>query len=182
MTLRITNPFTRYNHDLILDEDQQDVFLRNSHAFVNQTLIDPRIPDASTYQDTMFFADFLSQSFVYVITETVGEYPYPYFSEKTWKAFNTGVPFLMVNAQHSLKKLQELGFKTFSQWWDEGYDSKTTVADRIESLTSILYDLSKLSDAELASMRKEMQATIDYNHNYLKIFAKKDLMNIIKSI
>lgn len=182
MSLRTTNPFTRYNNALLLNEYQASVLGSNSSEFVNQSFVDHRITGAPNSANTYVAADFLSHSFVYLITETVGEYPYPYFSEKTWKAINTGVPFLMVNTQYSLKKLQELGFKTFSDWWDEDYDLGFTVADRIESITNVLTMLSGLPESQLVAMRKDMQPSIEYNQKYLKLFVEKDLDNIIRSI
>ena len=30
----------------------------------------------------------------------------------------------MISHSHTLKKLKEFGFKTFSDWWDESYDTE----------------------------------------------------------
>lgn len=183
MHLRTTIPFTRFNSDLILSDDQRAVLVKHFASFVDKSYVDlSQISGSANDQQTWFDAPFLHKSFVFVITETVGEYPYPYFSEKTWKSIITGCPFIMVNAQHSLVKLKEFGFKTFNHWWDESYDNKITVADRIETITKILSDLSNLSINELSAIRQQMSATIEHNKAHLEIFTKADLENITNKI
>jgi len=139
----------------------------------------------ATYQSTLqFFAhdlcktdtpndrafnnfNFIKKSFVYVITETVAEYPYPYLTEKTWKAINYKVPFLMIGGKDSLYQLRKFGFKTFDAWWDESYDSLNTAADRIDSVVGILKDLSKRPNQELYDIRVAMEDILLYNKKHI---------------
>lgn len=182
MNLRTTIPFVRSNDYLILTADQQAVMSTYSAEFIGSSFVDPNITGNSNDVATRFNAEFLHYSFVYVITETVGEYPYPYFSEKTWKAMFTGCPFIMINAQNSLLQLQEFGFKTFSEWWDEGYDTKNTVADRIEAAVKILDELSHKSITELQAMKNTMSHVLEYNQHHLATFQNLDLENITNQI
>jgi hypothetical protein len=182
MNLRTTVPFTRFNNYLDLSADQRNVMAIHSGQFIGKSFVDPIITGDTNDPATRFNAEFLNYSFVYVITETVGDYPYPYFSEKTWKAMSTGSPFIMINAQNSLLKLQEFGFKTFSEWWDEGYDTKNTVADRIEAAVNILNEFSHKSISELQAIRNTMSHVIDYNRHHLTTFQKLDLENITNQI
>ena len=182
MNLRTTSPFNRFNNYLDLSEDQRAVMAVHSSQFIGNSFADPIIPEGGNDQATWFNAEFLNYSFVYVITETVGDYPYPYFSEKTWKAMATGCPFIMINAQYSLLKLQEFGFKTFSEWWDEGYDTKNTVADRIEAAVNILNEFSHKSIIELQEIRNTMSHIIEYNRHHLTTFRNLDLENIANQI
>lgn len=182
MNLRTSIPFTRFNNYLDLSANQQEVLTTYSGHFVGNSFVDPSIQGGSNHSETRFNAEFLKNSFVYVITETVGDYPYPYFSEKTWKAMVTGCPFIMINAQYSLSKLQEFGFKTFSEWWDEGYDTKNTVADRIESAVNILNEFSQRSITELQEIRSTMSDVVEYNRTHIATFRNLDLENITNQI
>jgi hypothetical protein len=182
MIFRTTVPFVRVNDDLILSAGQRKVLTSHANTFVNRSFTDPQILGSTNDTGTRFRAGFLHYSFVYVVTETVSEYPYVYFTEKTWKAMATGVPFIMINAQNSLLKLQEFGFKTFNKWWDEGYDSKNTGADRIEAAVKILKDLSHLTLDELKLMRHEMDSVIKHNQQHLITFQELDLKNIANQI
>jgi hypothetical protein len=181
-SLRTTIPFVRFNNDITLNTDQQNVFLTHSSKFSKKNYQHPDIIGPSNDDATRFNAEFLNLALVYVITETVAEYPYPYFSEKTWRAMFTGRPFMMVNAQHSLKKLQELGFKTFSDWWDESYDEKALAADRIEYMVATLKSLTRLSKKELQELNQDMLPVIQHNQNHLIKFASDDLENIANQI
>ena len=111
---------------------------------------------------------FFKKSFLYIITETVAEYPYPYFTEKTWKAMLLQKPFLMVNSQHSLKKLKDFGFKTFDEFWDEGYDDLEYAADRIDKITEIVSDLSNLTANEIDTLYKKMLPLLEHNQQQVK--------------
>jgi hypothetical protein len=181
-SLRTTVPFIRFNNDIILNSEQWKVFLTHSAKFSDQNFQHPGITGPNNDMTTRFNADFLNLALVYVITETVAEYPYPYFSEKTWRAMFTGRPFMMVNAQHSLKKLQEFGFLTFSDWWDESYDEKALAADRIESMVATLKSLANLSKKELRELNQDMLPVIQHNQNHLIKFASDDLENIANQI
>lgn len=182
MILRTTSPFTRINNDIVLSPTQRMVMTTHSTDFIGKNFTSPNIIGGTNDQSNKFNAEFLHSSFVYIITETVGDYPYPYFSEKTWKAIITGCPFMMVNARNSLAKLNEFGFKTFNTWWDESYDTKTTVADRIEAMVTELNKFSNKSVLELQKMREEIVPVIEYNKQHLKKFTESDLKNITDMI
>lgn len=180
--LHLCKPYSNFNDTIKLSLEQRSVLTGYEKEFVNQKFSDYRIVGDTNDRNTRFYAPFLTKSFVYIITETVCEYPYPYFSEKTWKAINTGCPFMMVNARYSLDALRSFGFKTFDQWWDESYDRELNGSDRIERMIQELEKLSKLSLDDLKNLRKEMLPTLDYNMQHLKKFAEAELDNIAKSI
>jgi hypothetical protein len=179
---RTTVPFSRCNNDVYLTADHRTILNKHLDNFNNQKFVDSNINGQSNDRSSEFYADFLKRSFVYLITETLGEHPYPYFTEKTWKALVTGCPFLMVNAPGSLRKLQEFGFKTFNYWWDEGYDEFEFVADRIEAVVKILKTLSKLNQAELYNLQISMADTVIHNYNHLQTFRNLELKKIANQI
>lgn len=141
--LRTTRPWSRINEELSLCSQSkklhvklhQELSQQQSHHLVDTV-------DISKGTRTAWSADFLQHSLVYIITETVGEYPRPWFSEKTWKAMYSMMPFMMVGAKHSLQTLQDLGFETFGDIWDEGYDNLPHVTARISAMVDNLVWLS----------------------------------------
>ena len=64
-----------------------------------------------------------------------------WFTEKTANCLATGKPFVLVSGQHSLARLQDMGFKTFGSVIDETYDNESNPYDRITHLTSSLQRL-----------------------------------------
>jgi len=181
--LRTTTPFTRFNNDIALIPNQWEVLTRNQDKFLNQNYQHPTIPDFNRINpNTWFITEFLNQSFIYLITETACDYPYPFFTEKTWRAMVTGRPFMMINSKNSLKKLQDLGFLTFANWWDESYDQKESAADRIELVTQTLASFRELSINQMQELNKEMLPVIQHNQNHMIKFASDDLKNIANQI
>jgi hypothetical protein len=177
-TLRTTTTNSRYNDDLLVNKDQRKILIENIKQFHYKNFQDHRISGYCNDFETRFFAPDLRSSLLYIITETVGDYPYPYLTEKTWKAMITGAPFMIVGARGSLKLLQSFGFKTFDKWWDESYDSLPIVADRIDKIVSELERLHALSLDSLSEIKKEMLPILEHNQSHMLHFRKEDLANI----
>lgn len=176
--LRLTDPKVRVNDDLELNSREWTLLNRYGPNYQYVTYRHPEITGDSKDADTMFNVKFFDKCLVYIITETVADYPYTYFTEKTWKAIVSKSPFMIVGARYSLKKLQEFGFKTFDTWWDETYDLQARPTERIEQMVLELTRLSKLDNSTLNQMKKEMQQVTEFNYHHLKTFTKNDLANI----
>ena len=84
-------------------------------------------------------------------------------TEKTARPLATKTPFLIMAAPNYIRNLKKLGFRSFSQYWDEGYDHQTGI-QRVESIQRIIDDLAKLSKVELRSMYVEMLPILEHNH------------------
>lgn len=176
--LRYTIPGEKSNDDLIIDRRFWDILNRNQDSFRDKNFQHSDIVGHTNATQTQFIASFLKPCFVYLITETAAEYPYPYFSEKTWKAMVSQVPFMIVGAAGSIAKLQEFGFQTFDRWWNEDYDDLPTAAQRIEAVVSEVKKLSLLSLPKLNQLRQEMQPILKHNFEHLSTFVERDLANI----
>lgn len=105
----------------------------------------------------------IQKSFLYVATETVFQYPHPLMTEKSYKGITAKRPFVILGAQYSLKKLQDLGFKTFDKFWDEGYDSLRDPAEKLLSVYKIIESICQLPDDKLKNMLIEMTDILDHN-------------------
>ena len=163
VTLRSTIPFTRINDLLYSTDTDHTVLTQHSHKFRNQ------------YQDLSSYATlcdegilvpqptFLQYALIYVITETVFEYPYPWISEKTFKAILSKRPFILVGPKGTLNQLKLLGFKTFDSIWDESYDSNTNSSNRMSSIISLLINLSNIPINTLAEQVRDI---VEYNYNH----------------
>jgi hypothetical protein len=177
MTHTILDPLTNFNNQLCMNTIQRKMFVKNNTYFQN-SFYENDLCKSTSKQDLVYDFSFVKKSFVYVITETVADYPHVYFSEKTWKAILFKSPFMIVGAKDSLRKLQEFGFKTFSEFWDESYDQYTHAADRIDQIIKNLLVLKKLSKEDIDKMYKSMLPIIEYNQLHLKEFYKLQLTQI----
>ena len=84
-------------------------------------------------------------------------------TEKTARPLATKTPFLIMASPNYIKNLWRMGFRSFGQFWDEGYDHQQGV-QRVESIQRIIDDLAKLSKVELRSMYVEMLPILEHNH------------------
>ena len=115
-------------------------------------------------------------TFFSVITETefynrrnmcYGDIWNMYFTEKTFRAIRMKHPFVMVNMPNTLKYLQDRGFRTFSCWINESYDSVISEEERLKTITKEIQRLCNLPQSELRDMISDMQDVLDYNHDLL---------------
>lgn len=83
-------------------------------------LIDP-FEYASLESETDLYSK-TRNAFCSIITESRFHSSFPNFSEKTLRVIYSGRPFLLLAPPGTLKLLQQLGIKTFGEFWDESYD------------------------------------------------------------
>ena len=64
------------------------------------------------------------QSYIHIVAETFQDYDPNrlFFSEKMFKPMRYMQPFILLGEPYSLAKLKDLGYKTFSDYWDDSYD------------------------------------------------------------
>lgn len=115
--------------------------------------------------------------FVEIVCETFlsGNSFYP--TEKTWRPLICRTPFLTLGPQNFLSNLRKLGFRTFSAWWDEGYDEDGGVV-AIENIQATLKRLSSMSTSELESMYNDMLPTLEHNYNTFMSLRESDFSKI----
>jgi hypothetical protein len=119
----------------------------------------------------------MQESFLYVCTETVFDYPHPYLSEKAYKGITSKRPFIILGAPNSLQLLKDYGFKTFDHWWDESYDSEQSIDRRLIKVYAIIKKVCNLSVGELKNMCDEMSPILEYNFNHYKTFSNTEINN-----
>ena len=88
------------------------------------------------------------------------------WTEKTRRTMLFETPFLLFGPRNFLAHLKKLGYKTFSNWWNESYDYSEGV-QRINEMTRIIDDLAKKPLTEIRAMHNDMTDTLKYNRNLL---------------
>lgn len=130
----------------------------------------PKHIDTSDIQGTLSATIDLQNcrdSMVQVVTETDFYKDKLHLTEKVFKPIVAGQPFLLLAGQGNLAYLREYGFKTFGDYWDEGYDDITDPGERVRAVVNILERLAGMSHSEQVSMRKDMQHIIEHNFDHL---------------
>jgi len=119
--------------------------------------------------------DWYINSYIHLTSETSFDIDYtidPFFSEKTFRPIINLQPFIFLGNTGSLKKLQELGFKTFHPVIDETYD---TVLDPVERMKLIEIEIVKLANLPVDQLHSlYYQFTDILLHNYQTLLSYKD--------
>jgi len=92
------------------------------------------------------------------------------FTEKTWKPIINFHPFCILGAKNSLSKLKELGFETFTELFDEGYDDLESVSQsgspRIKHIRSDLERIFSKSIYELDDIYYSIEEKVIHNFQH----------------
>jgi hypothetical protein len=117
--------------------------------------------------------DWYNEIFIDVVCEKMitGQTFFP--TEKTARPLATKTPFLIMAAPNYITNLRKLGFRSFGEFWDEGYDYQQGV-QRVESIKCIIDDLAKLDKKQLEDMYQDMSSILDHNYKiYHELTGKK---------
>jgi hypothetical protein len=124
-------------------------------------------------KDKEHFVKLYESFFVEIVCETYfsGETFFP--TEKTWRPMLLKTPFIIQGPKGYLKNLKKLGFRTFSDWWSEGYDEDDPGTSWHE-ITKIIDYLSCLSFSELYQMLEQMKDTLEHNRTrFFELYESK---------
>ena len=110
------------------------------------------------------------ETFFSIVGETNAEKSYLFITEKTTKPIMNLHPFFIVGSPYTLKYLQGLGFKTFSNFWDESYDTEPNFKLRCNMIINEVKKLCNKSQEEMIEMIKSMEDILIYNKKLLHSF------------
>ena len=139
-------------------ENIPDMFLDTTQLHVNQVQVDNNLDN--------FYLD----SYFSIVNETnyfidLGEGIF--LSEKVFKPILKNHPFIIVSRPHSLSKLRELGYKTFSPYIDESYDNIENDSERLFAIIREVKRLCNLADSDLTTFLTESKKIVEHNYNLL---------------
>lgn len=110
----------------------------------------------SMYQDSLI--DIVSEAHV------AGNTFFP--TEKTFRPMWCKRPFIAFSSANYLDYLHQMGFRTFSDFWDEDYDGYSG-RERYLKILELINNIACKSHLELEKLYWDMQYTLDYNYNLL---------------
>lgn len=160
LTLLQTSTDTRINEKWVVNDDRlRDIVKKfpTDTKFLNFN---------DTYSTNKMDNALYQQSFLQVVTETVFYYPVTFFSEKTSKPILNKRPFVIVGPVGSLASLRSLGFKTFSDYWNEEYDTIEDPSKRLIAIVDIIEWVCNQPIEDIRSLCKDMESVLNYNFNY----------------
>ena len=167
------------NTPYILDQNYKN---KMSTGFHNLAKIKKRVLDYEDFESIWGFAfetkDIYEKTYFSIVPETLFYEIGVYISEKALKPIAHLHPFVMVGRPGILKTLKRIGFKTFSDFWDESYDEIENNGDRIVAVYEVIKKLILLTNEEWDEMMKKMFYILEYNRNHLLKYNHKYVANM----
>lgn len=111
--------------------------------------------------------DLYQQFFFDIVCETDCNSP-DWFTEKTYKNLMLGRPFILWSGAGALKSLQNLGFKTFSDFIEEQYDDEYCNITRFEKVLALITEQSKMPIDLMKERHEEMRPIFEHNRRRMQ--------------
>jgi hypothetical protein len=119
-------------------------------------------------------------SLINIITETYFFSNVIHITEKTYKPIAFMQPFIMIAAPGSLKHVQDMGFKTFSEFWDESYDLETDHKIRFEKIMSVIKFIASWTEEQRIEFTYKIKDIVEYNVKHLNTMPNKEIDNFVE--
>lgn len=150
------------NRDRI--EKIPNLFLDTKELYVNQVQVDSNLD--SYYMDS-YFSIVNETNYFKELGEGI------FLSEKVFKPILKSHPFILVSRPYSLEELRKLGYKTFSPYIDESYDTIIDDSERLFAIIREVKRLCELTDTKLNNFLIHVKDIVEYNYQLL--ISKKHL-------
>jgi hypothetical protein len=176
--------------DLVKNEcDQIDVaveFLKYCPKFIPEEI--EAIKNMATYikqQDyypiqlpaNLNILQYYNNIFVDVIHETFVRDEVCFATEKTWRTVLARRPFITMGGRHHLANLRKLGFQTFNNIWDEGYDDYG-MQWRVREILKLIDTIGTWPVEKMQHVLQEMQPILDHNYNVFMTLTHQKIQKI----
>jgi len=132
---------------------------------------------SNTFKKKLFL-----NSCINIVTETSFSSNSIFISEKIIKPILCFQPFLVLGPQYYLKELKKLGYKTFSEFWDESYDEIKSGAQRYFAIEKIILELNNKTIEEINELYQKTKNICIYNRKVFDNFRQNSIPQIIKQI
>ena len=125
------------------------------------------------------FPEHKRDSLLYIVTETFFDIDHLRdVSEKTWRPIALQMPFIIVGQPFSLRRLRDIGYRTFHSIWDESYDTITEPNERMNAIVNLVLELNS---------RKNFREMIDscrdiVEHNFAMLHMRRPEENWISMV
>jgi hypothetical protein len=126
-----------------------------------------RDEDIPLFQNSYF--SLVTETFFFGVTHSGQEHDEDaiFFTEKTYKPILMKHPFILAGRPHMLRYLKQLGYKTFSPFIDESYDTMEDNGERLMAIVTEVNRLNNFTDDEWMTWQQNIKSILEYNHSVL---------------
>lgn len=111
---------------------------------------------------------YYQNSLISLVTETNFENNEVTLTEKSFKPFKEKHPFITVGAAGTLKAMRDLGFETFSEFWDESYDECKEQYARTKMISEVLREIGSWDNEKILDFKRRVKPKLEHNFNHIK--------------
>jgi len=166
--IRDTSGTRKYRKDIIS-------FIENENLNVFCPSINENITYGSKESASVKWTDH-NKFDIQLVPETLFDTEKTHLTEKVFKPIIMYQPFILFAGSNSLQYMRDYGFKTFSDIWDESYDTEIDSEKRFDMILQLINNISNLSHHEYTKLIERTQSIVQYNRNY---FYSESFKNII---
>jgi hypothetical protein len=109
--------------------------------------------------------NFYQNSLLSVVTETNFENDELTLTEKSFKPAKEKHPFIIIGVRGSLKAMRDMGFKTFSEFWDESYDEEDEPRYRLWKIVQLCRDIATWDNEKIIDFKRRVKPIVEHNFN-----------------
>lgn len=114
-----------------------------------------------------------------LVSETLVESNTMFVTEKTFKPFAYSHPLLVFGIPGTLTFLQNIGFETYSNLFDESYDNKINIIDRLNCIYDNIKNFIKVPYDKLTLQKIEHNKNLFYNKQIIEQQIIKEIIEPI---
>lgn len=109
--------------------------------------------------------DLMREAFVHILTESRYVSNFPIIGDRVRFSMVMCRPFIIVAPPYSLQYYRKNGYKTFSDFFDESYDTIENHEDRLLRIFELINNLISTPLQKLIRMLEDMESILKHNHN-----------------
>lgn len=165
-----TTPSNELHKEFVGLEDQwlnnyQEQYINNSIEFLKHTPLKYDPVESGPILDMKMYGILgaYSNIFVDIVCNTYVTGNTFYMDEKLWRPIITRTPFIVHGPVNFIKNLRQLGFKTFDQWWDEGFSEDPPDVQVVE-IIKIIDEIAQWDLNRIDTVYGQMKLILDHNY------------------
>ena len=125
---------------------------------------------------------YYQQSLISIVTETNFYDREISLTEKSFKPSKEKHPFIIAGVKGVIKGMHELGFQTFSEFWDESYDNIDDPGERMRKIMEVVGYIGTWTPEQIIDFRRRVKPILDHNYNIIRNASTKNAVDKITNI
>ena len=120
-------------------------------------------------------SDYFDSSLISIVTETNFETGAIFNTEKIFRPIANRHPFIVAGPKGTIAHLKDLGYKTFSAYWDESYDDIEDPIERLDAIANLCTSINNWTTERKKLFFYESMRETNHNYKLLESISKENI-------